>query len=122
MAERDELPEHRAPLSFVAVGADAESGKPVVTELRDALGRPAEQHVDHMPCAEALASAVDAGQSLLRDHRAVPYPWRIQAVVAVAAKPARLAEVGEQLDAAAAGGLGQPHQGVELAHRRALES
>ena len=41
MAERDELPEHCAPLSFVAVGADAESGKPVVAELRDApVARP----------------------------------------------------------------------------------
>src|SRR6266516_8038275 len=110
MAERDELPEHCAPLSFVALGADAEGGKPVVTELRDAPFGAAEQHVDHVPCAEALAGAVDAGQSLLRDHRAVPYPRRIQAVVAVAAGPARLAEVGEQLDAAAAGGFGQPDQ------------
>src|SRR5216117_3178920 len=98
MAERDQLPEHRAPLPFVAIFADAESGKPVVAELRDALGRPAEQHVDHVPRAEALAGAVDAGQSLLRDHRAVPDPRRIQAVVAVATRPARLAEVGEQLD------------------------
>src|SRR5207248_7236347 len=66
MAERDELPEHCAPLSFVAIGADTESGKPVVTELRDAPFRAAEQHVDHVPCAEALAGAVDAGQRLLR--------------------------------------------------------
>src|SRR5437899_9822558 len=110
MAERDELPEHRAPLSFVALGADAESGKPVVAELRDALGIPAEQYVDHVPRAEALAGAIDAGQRLLRGHRAVPYPRRIQAVVAVAARPARLAEVREHLDPAAAGGFGQSHQ------------
>src|SRR6266849_6897508 len=121
MTERDELPEHRAPLSFVEVAADAESGKSVVAELRDAPGRPAEQHVDHVPRAEALAGAIDAGQRLLRGQRAVPYPRRIQTVVAVAARPARLAEIGEQPDAAAAGGFGQPDQCIELAHRRALE-
>src|SRR5882672_11885664 len=99
VAERDQLPEHRAPLPFVAILADAESGKSVVAELRSALGIAAEQHVDHMPRAEALAGAIDAGQRLLRGHRAVPYPRRILAVVAVAARPARLAEVVEQPDA-----------------------
>src|SRR6266704_1952373 len=121
MAERDQLPEHRAPLSFVEVAADAESGKPVMAELRYPPVRPAEQHVDHVPRAEALAGAIDAGQRLLRGHRAVPYPRRIQTVVAVTARPARLAEVGEQPDAATAGGLGQSNQRIELAHRRALE-
>src|SRR6266704_644439 len=103
MAERDQLPEHRAPLSFVEVAADAESGKPVMAQLRYPPVRPAEQHVDHVPRAEALAGAIDAGQRLLRGHRAVPYPRRIQTVVAVTARPARLAEVGEQPDPAAAG-------------------
>src|SRR5438105_4122976 len=74
MAERDELPEHRAPLSFVEIPADSESGNAVVAELGDTPGILAEQHVDHVPRAEALAGAVDAGQRLLRAQRAVPYP------------------------------------------------
>src|SRR5439155_18840451 len=73
------------------------------------------------PRAEALAGSIDAGQRLLRGHGAVPYPRWIQAVVAVAARPARFAEVGEQTDPAADGGFGQPDQCIELAHRRALE-
>src|SRR5258708_33564023 len=114
MAERDELPEHCAPLSFVPIGADAESGKSVVAELRDAPGRPAEQHVDHVPRAEALPGAVDAGQRLLRGHGAVPDPRRIQAVVAVAAGFARLAEVVEQPDTAATGAFGEPTSASSL--------
>ena len=56
----------------VELGADAEGLQPVVAEALDAFVVGAEQHVDEMMRAEALAGAIDCGERLLRGDRAVP--------------------------------------------------
>src|SRR6202012_3781706 len=89
-------------------------------QLLDAFGGVAAQDVDQVAGAEALAAAVDRRQRLLRRLGAVPDPGRGDAVVAVAAGPAFLAEIAEQAHAPATGGLGQADQRVELAVGEAL--
>src|SRR5690606_20552606 len=70
---------------------------------------------DDVPGAEALAGPIDAGQGLLRRDRPVEALDRLQAGVAVSARPvAGLAEVIEQHPAPAAGRLAVAEEGVEL--------
>ncbi len=80
----------------------------------DALARLAAQHVDDMHGAEALTGAVDRRERLLRGDGRVPGLGRLEAGVAVAARSARLAEVGEQAHATAARRLAQAEQRIEL--------
>lgn len=56
---RDQLAEDRAPALFVQIAADAESGDVLVAAFDDLVGQFAAQHVDQVPCAVALAGAVD---------------------------------------------------------------
>ena len=122
MAQRDQLAHHCAPLLFVQLGADAEHRQLVVPELHDALGRTADQHINHMPRAEALPGAIDAGQPFCaatvpsrtrggdRQLSQLPHSGRD-----------RFAEIIEQTHAPAPGGLAQADQRIELADRDALE-
>ena len=88
----------------------------------DLLGLLADQHVDDMAGAEALAGAIDRGQRLDRGVGAVPGLDRREAGVAVAAVAGMgLAEMGEDRLAAAAGGLADAEQRVELAALDALD-
>ena len=111
VALRDQLADHRKPAARVELGADAEGLQPVVAELADALGRVAEQHIDQMVRAKALAGAVDRGERLLRGDGAVPARRPgcgncrncRRAVVA-------LAEIAEQGLAAADDGFAKPDQ------------
>ena len=81
----------------------------------------AAQHVDHVGGAEALAGAMDAGQELLRRHRAVPGLGRIEAAVAVAARPrVVLAKIGQQRRPSAGGDLAPAKQSVEPGPLNAL--
>ena len=94
-----------------------------MSELRDALGHAADQHVDQVHGAESLTGAIGAGQQFLRGDLAVAELRRRQAVVAIAAIVAgnRFAEIAEQAVAPAARGFRQRHQRIELADRHALE-
>src|SRR5690606_33623087 len=108
--DRDALADHGAPFTVVELRADAEDAELVMAGARDALVRLAEQHVEQVLRAEALAGAVDAREQLLYGNGGVEGRRRFEAVVAVAAPPLRrvfLAEIGEQPGAPAAGGLGQ---------------
>ena len=103
---RHELAEHRLPGAPVEVGADAEGRQPVVAGARHALVGLAEQQVDQVALAEALAGAPHRRERLLGRDRAVPGPGRLEAGVAVAAGLGqRLAEILQEDLAAAARGL-----------------
>ncbi len=91
-------------------------GKPVVLPARDLVGALAEQDVDDVPGAEALAGTDHGREHLLRRHGGVPQLRRLEARVAVAARAGLLVEVREQQAPAAGGGLGVAEHGVEL-HR-----
>src|SRR4051794_4935542 len=60
-AERAELAEDRAPFLAIEILADAESREPVMAETSDLLVCGAEQHIDEMADAEALAGAQNGG-------------------------------------------------------------
>ncbi len=109
-----------APLALAQLLADAEDGELVVVELDD-LGRlAAHQDVDDLAGAELLVplalEADHGGHGLLRGDRAVPGLRRGEAGVAVAAVLAGglLAEVAEQLGAAALGGLAEGEHRVQV--------
>src|SRR4051794_30370392 len=74
-----------------------------------------QQDVRDVAGPEALARAGDGGERLLRIERPVGERDAAGAKVAMAARPALLAEVGEQRLPAAAGGLAERDHGVELA-------
>jgi hypothetical protein len=98
-------PRHAARRSL-EIGADAEGAELVVAELADAFAVAAAQHVDQVAGAEALAGAVDAGLSALR---AASVASQVCGRVAGSCRSCRrasdvLAEVGEQVLAAAAAG------------------
>src|SRR5690606_23526326 len=108
------------PCAAVVLGADAEGGDAVVAEAGDAFVLDAEQHIDDIGLPETLAGAVDAGQRLLRGNRAVEQLRRLGAGVAIAARLAAVAEIGQERLPAAPGRLGQPEQRVELLPFHAL--
>ena len=115
-SERNELAEYRAPLAVAEVRADVEGLELIVAEARDTLGRFSAQDVDQVAGAEALAGAINAGQRLLRRLGAVPHAAAASRQVSQLPQgAARLAEIVEQLHAAAAGGLAEAEQRVELA-------
>src|SRR5690606_7125568 len=58
--ERDALADHRAPFAIVEFRADAEDAQAIMAEARDSLVLLAEQHIEHVLGAEALAGAIDA--------------------------------------------------------------
>ena len=62
----DELSDHRPPGGPAELAADAVHRQTVVAILPDLVGVLAQQHVDHVRRAEALAGAVHRGQELLR--------------------------------------------------------
>ena len=68
----DELAIDAAPLRLRQVLADAEGTQLLVVELLDLGCGLAQQHVDQMRDAEALAGAIDAGQRHLRSLRSIP--------------------------------------------------
>src|SRR5690242_20284374 len=86
--------------------------------LGDLGGLLAEQDVDNVTGAEPLvplaAQPVHRGQQFLRGDRAVPRLRRRQAGVAVAARFALLAEVAEQLYAAASHRLAEREHRIEV--------
>src|SRR6185437_16939644 len=88
--------------------------EPIMRPAGDALAVLAAQHADQMHGAKALAGAVDGGQRLARSVRRIPGLRRVDAGVAVAAGPARLAEIIEQPHTPASGRLAQAEQDVEL--------
>ena len=79
------MAEHGAPLGIAGVFADAKRGELMVTQVGDAFGGFAQQHVDHMAGTKALPGAVDGGQGLLRQFGAIERARRVEAVVAIAA-------------------------------------
>ena len=102
-ALRHQLPVDRQPTAAVEFAADAKRLQPVVAEAADPLGGVAEQYVDEVMGAEALAGAVHRRQRLLRRNRAVPALGRIAAIIAIAAgRVIGLAKIAEQ-DLPAAG-------------------
>ena len=125
MAERDQLPQHGAPLLFRQVGADRPGAQRLVAILRHLVGQLAAQHIDQMAGAETLPAvlvkAVNATEYLARSIGRVPGGRRKQAVVAIPAVAAGLAEIAKQAHAPAVGRLGQGQQGVELAPLTLLE-
>ncbi len=98
-----------------------------MVELDHLGGALAQQDVDDLPGAELLPALPlqphHRREHLLRGHRAVPGLGRGQAGVAVAAPlPVRvLAEVGQELAAAAPGGLAQGEHGVQVGLGAAAE-
>ena len=84
-ATRRRRAEHRLPGAPVEVRADPERRQPVVASPRHALADAAEQQVDQITLAEALAGAADRRQCLLGGDGAVPGRDRLEAGVAVAA-------------------------------------
>ncbi len=117
-AQRDELAQHGAPLRLAQVGADAKGGHVLVPTLQHLLRALAHQHVDDLLRAEGeaavLFAAVDAREQLLRRLGTVELVGRCEAVVAVAARAAGLAEIIEQVLPPAAHGLAQAEHGIEL--------
>ncbi len=115
---RQELAHDAAPLLLAEVGADAPGREGIVTVLAYAGSLLAAEDVDEVAGAELLPAlaleAHDGGHELLRRDRAVPCGRRFEAGVAVAARFARLAEVGEQVLAAALHGLAEREHGVEV--------
>ena len=81
---------------LVDVLADAEDASASRGRLRRRARCRAAQHVDQVTRAEALAGAVDRRQRLARGFGGVPGLRRLQAVVAVAARLAGLAEIVQQ--------------------------
>jgi hypothetical protein len=113
---RRKLTDHRAPLRHRQFLADTIGAEFVMAELLHLFAIRAAQHVDDMQRAEALASAVDAGQRLLRQLGAVEAFHRLQASIAIAARSIRrLAEIAQQHLAAALRGLAETDQRLELA-------
>src|SRR5258706_854960 len=76
-AERDQLPEYRAPLLVGQICADVEGLELIVAEALHALSRIAAQHVDQMPRTETLAGAIDARERFLRRRSAVAHARRV---------------------------------------------
>ena len=114
-ARRDELPEQAAPLAAVELAADAMDREPVVAQRAHALGVGAEQHVDDMRRAEALARAVDRRERLAHGLGRVAAARGLEADVAVPAGLGQaLAEMGQQHLAPAGRGLREADQRVEL--------
>src|SRR5690606_37384293 len=96
----------RPPAARVQLVADPERREPVVPEAPHPLRRLAEQHVDQVAGAEALAGPDDRREELLGGEGAVEGRDRLEAGVAVAARAGELLpEVREQRPAAAAGRL-----------------
>jgi len=93
-----------------------------MAEARDLFGHLAAQYVDHVRGREAeaarLLAAEDRRQQLARVLGRVAQRRRCQAVVAVAAGAAGLAEVREQAHTATVGRLGQGQHRVELGARQ----
>ncbi len=115
MALRDELAEHRLPFVLGEIGADPEGLQAVMAELLHPVVHLAEQHVDEMPDAEALAGAEHRRQRLLRRDEPVPHADRLQADVAIAAaRMFVLAEIAQQHLAAAARRLAIAEERVQL--------
>ncbi len=86
----------------------------IVSELADAVGRLADEHLCQIVGAESLLGPKYVGERLLRDHGAVPRVYGVHAVVAVAAGFDVLAEIGQQGLAAAPGGFKKREQRIEF--------
>ena len=85
-------------------------------ERSDALGVGAQQDVDDMACAKALASPVHSRQPLLRRDPAVAALFGFKAAIAVVAGLGQLlTEMAEQHLTPAAAGFAVGDQGLELA-------
>ena len=111
-----ELAKQRAPLTPVQLLADAIDTQLLVAQLANAGGVAAQQHVHHMGGAEALAGAEDSGEGLAGHFGDIGGAFGFEAEVAVAAGLRQgFAEMLQQHLAAAAGGLAEADQGIELA-------
>src|SRR5690606_39390533 len=78
------------PISGGELAADAEDTQAIVAMLRDLVRRAAEQHVDDVRRAEALAAAIDRREQLARRFRAVARLRRREADVAVRSEERRV--------------------------------
>ena len=111
----DQLTVQPPPLGSVEFIADAVSADLIVTKTLYPVVGLAQQHIDQVADAEALAGAVHTGERLLRRHRGVPCLRRGEAGIAVAAGFIHLvAEVGQQRLAAAAGELAVAQHALQL--------
>ena len=117
-AARQQLADHAAPVLLGEVGAETVRRQRVVALLADAVGRAAAQDVDEVAGAERLAALAlqpdDRRQQLLRGDESVPGLGRLEARVAVAARAGCLAEVAEQVLAAASDRLAEREHRVEM--------
>src|SRR5579872_6191204 len=68
-----------------------------------------------MGLPEALAGAIDAGENLLGRNAAVERLWRVEADIAIAARPAVIAEIAQEHLPAALAGFCKTQERVELA-------
>src|SRR5690606_29402788 len=114
----EELAHDPAPLLVAELGPDPERAELGVPRAQRPLGRAAEGDVDEVAGPELLPSLAlepqDRRHELLRRDGAVEVLGRVEARVAVAARPAGLAEVAEELLAAALDRLAQGEHGVEV--------
>src|SRR5581483_5397149 len=108
-AQHDELPQDGAPLHYVEVSANAESGESLMAELLDLLRALAPQDIDDLLRAERkparLLAAQYTGHQFPCRLGTIPLLRRRQAVVAVATGLTRLSEVIEQPHPATVRGL-----------------
>src|SRR5690606_19145602 len=84
------------------------------TELPNALAVAAAQDVDDVAGAEPLAGPIDAGEQLLCHLRPIEHLRRFDTGVAVTARLAGIAEIGEQHLAAALHRLAEAEERIEL--------
>src|SRR6185312_2314925 len=97
MTQRHELAENGMPFVFTELDANTEGLDLVMTEILDALGRLAEQHIDEIGRTEALTSADHRRNGFLRRDQPIPNALRPQTIVAIAAgRMIALAEIAEQ--------------------------
>lgn len=91
------MPENNAPAFGTQFLADAKGADAIMLPLPDAVCLFAGQDIDQIFRAKALARAIDAGQGFLRGNRGIPYRYRFQAGIAVAARlvAGRFAKIAE---------------------------
>jgi hypothetical protein len=107
------LAENRTPFPPVVLLADAEGRQAIVAEFFYRFAVLADENVDQVLGAEALAGAHHGGECLLRRDRSVDHLGAVAAEIAIAARVARLSEIGEQRLPAAARRLAQRDERVE---------
>ena len=114
---RDELPDQRQPELLLVRLAGTEAGEPMMAPGQHLLGFMAEQDIDDMGRAEALAALRDGREDDPRLGRAVGARRLVKAVVAIAARRGAFAEIAKQDLTAALRRLAIADQRIEPAMR-----